>query len=91
MTAENLKRRKITLGTESVVEDNVFLGYPPFGSKEGELRLIIGNKAHIRTGTVIYADTKIGHNFQCGHNVVIREKSSLTTITSLLIIFLTVE
>ncbi len=34
--------------------------------------LRIGDYAIIRSGTVIYANTTIGHRFQCGHHVVIR-------------------
>jgi acetyltransferase-like isoleucine patch superfamily enzyme len=34
---------------------------------------IIGDNAVIRSGTVIYSETKIGKNLNCGHNVIIRE------------------
>lgn len=34
--------------------------------------LRIGDYAIIRSGTVIYANTTIGHRFQCGHHVLIR-------------------
>ena len=39
--------------------------------------LRIGDYAVIRTGTVIYANTTIGHRFQCGHHVVIRAEVTI--------------
>ena len=39
--------------------------------------LIIGQKALIRSETIIYGDTVIGDNFQTGHRVTIREKSRI--------------
>jgi acetyltransferase-like isoleucine patch superfamily enzyme len=37
--------------------------------------LVIGNDSTIRSGTIIYADCKMGANFQTGHRAVIRERS----------------
>lgn len=39
--------------------------------------LRIGDHAIIRSGTVIYADTAIGHRFQCGHHVLIRAEVTI--------------
>ncbi len=39
--------------------------------------LRIGDYAIIRSGTVIYANTTIGHRFQCGHHVVIRAEVTI--------------
>ena len=36
---------------------------------------IIGDRARIRSGTVIYTNTRIGHDLATGHNVVIREEN----------------
>jgi len=55
------------------LEEGVILGYPLLGKKEGEISLKIGKRAFIRSGTVIYAGSRIGDSFQCGHNAVIRE------------------
>lgn len=39
--------------------------------------LRIGNNALIRSGSIIYAGSDIGNNFQTGHQVTIREKSCI--------------
>ena len=65
----------VNLGKNSHLDKGVVLGYPPYGKKEGKLSLEIGNNAFIRSGTVIYAGSKIGDDLQCGHNVVIRENN----------------
>lgn len=36
---------------------------------------IIGDSAVLRSGGIIYCDVKIGDDFQCGHNVLIRERT----------------
>lgn len=38
--------------------------------------LVIGESSTIRSGTIIYADCKIGRGFQTGHRAVIRERSN---------------
>lgn len=65
----NLEMRYCELGEEVCIEPNVMLGYGYLNSKGP---LIVGKDAHIHSGTVIYADTKIGDHFTCGHNVTIR-------------------
>jgi len=37
--------------------------------------VLLGSKARIRRGTIIYADVQIGDNFQTGHHVMIRENT----------------
>lgn len=37
--------------------------------------VLLGQGARIRAGTIIYADVRIGDNFQTGHHVMIREKT----------------
>ena len=39
--------------------------------------LVIGQNALIRTENVIYGDTILGDNFQCGHKVTIRENAKI--------------
>jgi acetyltransferase-like isoleucine patch superfamily enzyme len=56
------------------VEDHVLLGHLP-GRKINNISLLIGRDAIIRSGTVIYAGSKIGKNLETGHNVVIREEN----------------
>lgn len=42
-----------------------------------ETSLVLGAGAVIRSGSVIYAGTRIGHRFATGHNVVIREECTI--------------
>ena len=60
---------EVSLGKDSVVEDNVILGH----REDGVVN--IGDNALIRSGSVIYSDTKIGHNFRTGHNILVRENT----------------
>ena len=41
----------------------------------GSLELVLGAGAVLRSGTVIYAGSRIGERFMTGHNVVIREEN----------------
>lgn len=63
----------VELGADTVIEDYCIIGKPPRGAKEGEVPLIIGSQGVIRAFTVIYAGSTIGHHFQSGHHVMIRE------------------
>lgn len=67
------KYKNVTIGNNSVIEEGVIIGLPPFGKEDGELETIIGDNAYIRAHTVIYAGVKIGNNFQTGPGVLIRE------------------
>lgn len=64
----------ILLGEDSVVDDGVTLGYRT-GRAIPNWNLTIGARAHIRSGTVIYAGSTIGADLETGHNVVIREQN----------------
>ena len=62
---------------ESVEYDaTVLIGYSP-GRRIADLTLSIGARALLRSGTVIYAGSTIGSDFQTGHNVVVREQNTL--------------
>src|SRR5713226_4277350 len=69
--------RMVILGKKSIIENYCEIGRPPKGTKEGELKTVIGDNALIRSGTVIYAGTIIGNDFQTGHNVLIREGNKI--------------
>ncbi len=43
----------------------------------------IGNNAVLRSGSIIYCEVTIGDRFQCGHNVLIREKTVIGDNTSI--------
>ena len=62
------------LGENVNIEPNVMLGYVYYQS---EKPAYIGANSHLHSGTVIYADTVIGRQFTCGHNVTIRAKCEI--------------
>ena len=62
----------VELGIDCSIDAGVILGYPPGRSIERTL-VRIGDRAQVRSGTVIYASVEIGNGFETGHNVVIRE------------------
>lgn len=68
---------QVRLGEHVTIGDFVILGEPPRGKAVGELPLILGDGAVIRSHTVIYAGNTIGKNFQTGHHVMIRENNLL--------------
>ena len=54
-----------------VADDDVILGYAP--RRASADTLVLGPNARLRSGTVIYAGSEIGGDFQTGHHVVVRE------------------
>lgn len=66
--------RNCELGTGAEIEPNVMLGYQYPGWR---LPARIGERARIHSGSVVYADTVIGHRFTCGHNVTIRAECEI--------------
>lgn len=67
----------VILGQNCTIENGVEIGTPSFGKKDGELPTKLGNNAVIRQHTTIYAGVEIGHNFQTGPNVLIREDNRI--------------
>src|SRR5262245_45430596 len=63
----------VRLGPQSIIEYYCIIGVPPRGAAEGELETVLGAEAHVRSHTVIYAGNIIGHGFQTGNKVNIRE------------------
>ena len=72
--SNSMSKHIYSIGKNDMVDKQVFLAYPT-GRKIGERRLVIGDSAQIRCGTVIYEGTTIGHYLTTGHNVVIREEN----------------
>ncbi len=58
-----------------ISDDNVIVGYTP--SRGRNTPLVIGVGARLRSGTVIYGGSEIGTGLQTGHNVTIREESTI--------------
>ena len=67
----------VTFGSAPVVEDFCIIGAAPRGAAPGERPTRIGDNAIIRSHSVIYADNTIGHNFQTGNKVNIRESNRI--------------
>jgi acetyltransferase-like isoleucine patch superfamily enzyme len=70
-----VNNQTMTLGDGATVEAGVILNYTP--SRSGNFILTIGPEAYIRSGTIIYGGSCIGHNLETGHNVVIREENDI--------------
>lgn len=62
------------LGKDCMVQENVIVGLK---YSEDCKEAIIGDRAVIRWGTIIYADVEIGDDFKTGHSVVIRDKTRI--------------
>ncbi|MBU3930695.1 N-acetyltransferase [bacterium] len=69
-----MRDKFVRLGKLFVKEANVCIGQKT-GRKIKDLNLVIGDHAFIRRGTVIYLGSRIGDNFETGHNAVIREEN----------------
>jgi UDP-3-O-[3-hydroxymyristoyl] glucosamine N-acyltransferase len=74
-------RKNVVLGRNSFVGADSILGEflgDFFGDKVNKKHtLCIGDHAVIRSGAIVYGDTKVGDGFQTGHRVTIREKSEI--------------
>lgn len=66
----------IKIGRDYFADDNVVIGYMT-GREIEDLATVIGDGFYLRTGTVIYAGSRIGKNLQTGHNAVIREQNNI--------------
>lgn len=64
----------IKMGNDYHAEENVVVGYKP-GRAVDDLTTVLGSGFYLRTGTVIYAGSRIGKRLETGHNVVIREQN----------------
>lgn len=58
-------------GSSLLADDGVEVGYVASRGRGGPLEL--GSSARLRSGTVLYTGSRIGHRFQTGHGTVVRE------------------
>lgn len=75
---------KNRVGKNAQIYDPVTLGFPSreyLGTKDFP-GVTIGDDTVIRSGSIIYCEVTIGNRFQCGHNVLIREKTVIGNNTS---------
>lgn len=74
-------RSDVSIGDDSFVAANCVIGEYLMDfcidKKYHSHPLTIGNNALIRSGSIIYAGSQIGNNFQTGHQVNIREKADI--------------
>ena len=74
-------RNGATIGEDSFIGANCIIGeyWMDFclDREQHDHPLTIGKKALIRSGSIIYAGSRIGENFQTGHQVTIREKAEI--------------
>lgn len=72
----NIKREiagtgRVDIGSGHTIQDGVILGHSDGAP------LVIGLNAMVRSGSIIYSDVRIGHNFKTGHRVLIRENTDI--------------
>ncbi len=58
-----------------MIDPGVQIGYPAARAVDPELTL--GDGATLRSGTILYAGSRIGERFETGHNVVVREQCEI--------------
>src|SRR5215213_8171965 len=56
-------------------DPGVLVGYS--GTRTAADELLLGTDARLRSGTVLYAGSRIGARFQTGHHVVVREECQI--------------
>ena len=66
----------VQMGDGATIDQWVVLGYPADAGQPAS-PLLIGANARIRSHTVIYAGSHIGHRFQTGHGVLVREENEI--------------
>ena len=69
-------RVKIKVGKGSQIAKDVILGHPT-GRSIDKKGVVLGPRAVLRSGTVIYETVMIGERLQTGHNVIIREENMI--------------
>jgi UDP-3-O-[3-hydroxymyristoyl] glucosamine N-acyltransferase len=77
------------IGSNCMIFENVILGYPSNLILNESLKLriplseyqyigtTIGNNAIIRSDGIFYTDVAIGNDFRTGHNILIRENTTI--------------
>lgn len=67
---------RLDIGDNAEIDSDVLLAYQ-YSSDAGPT--FIGEDARIRSGSIVYADVKIGAGLSTGHNTLIREHSTIGT------------
>jgi acetyltransferase-like isoleucine patch superfamily enzyme len=66
----------LDIGPGAVIDTGSLLGYVS-GRLAQRLPLVIGERARIRSGAVLYEGSTIGPGLETGHNVVVREENRI--------------
>ena len=69
--------KNVQLGKGSIIEPYCVLGLSTKGLEGDAVDTVIGENAHLRTHTVVYAGNRIGNHFVTGNKVNIRESNSI--------------
>ena len=72
--SERMNSYRSRIGEDCVIDERESVGYV---HEEDADPAIIGDRARIRSGTIIYADVEIGDDFTTGHNALIREDTTI--------------
>ncbi|MFI5706747.1 acyltransferase [Kribbella sp. NPDC051620] len=56
-------------------DPGVQIGYP--AARVADQELVLGDGARLRSGTILYAGSRIGDRFETGHHVVVREQCEI--------------
>jgi acetyltransferase-like isoleucine patch superfamily enzyme len=67
---------RVELGPDAVIDENVRLGYVHVAGDSTE-PLRLGANARVRSGSVLYAGSRIARGVMTGHNVVIKHDTSI--------------
>lgn len=85
--ANTIVRSNVSIGNNSFVGSNCIVGEYLMDfcidREAHEHPLTIGDNALIRSGSIIYAGSEIGCNFQTGHQVTIREMTQIGNYVSI--------
>lgn len=77
MMETSIRFPNVQLGEGATLDDFVILGRAPKGAQPGALELAIGPGAVLRSHSVLYAGSRIGARFQCGHGTLVREQCTI--------------
>ncbi|MDD4856908.1 MAG: acyltransferase [Candidatus Krumholzibacteria bacterium] len=69
-------RGKVILGEGSLIDEDAILGYLSPRRGVGSV-LTIGAHARVRSGSVVYAGSRIGAYLETGHHTIIREENEI--------------
>lgn len=75
MTTSSTRRRGVPPEDSASFDADVEVGYRP--DRRTRLALSLGPGARLRSGTVLYAGSRIGSRLNTGHHVVIRENCAI--------------